>query len=257
MSNYYLIDKPIVLQNAFYPHNDWGPCPDYAFDLRISVQEDIYVSCRCYIADPQYPSLLFFHGNGEVACDYDIIAPYFFKLSGVNLLVAEFRGYGASNGSPTFAGLIADAHPIFKSVCGEILERGYRKDIWVMGRSMGSVPALELAKSYPEEIRGLIIESGFPCACRLVRRLQIPLPEEDVKLVENECLEKMRHITIPALIIHGGQDSLVDPKEAYTLERELGSAEKRLFIIPGADHNSVMAEDIEGYFGAIREFMGG
>ena len=124
-----------------------------------------------------------------------------------------------------------------------------------MGRSMGSVPALELASNHPEKIKGLIIESGFPCASRIVRRLQIPMAEADLKLIEDECLEKIRRITLPALIIHGEQDSLVSVQEAYTLEKELGSADKRLLIIPGADHNTVMAEDIDGYFQAIREFI--
>jgi hypothetical protein len=120
---------------------------------------------------------------------------------------------------------------------------------------MGSVAALELAKSYPDEIRGLIIESGFPSATRIARRLQLPVPEADIKKIEDECLQKMRDITMPALIIHGDSDSLVTIDEAYTLEKELGSSDKRLFIIRGADHNSVMANDIAGYFQAITEFI--
>ena len=255
MSNYYLLDQPSVLQYAFYPDRDRSTCPDYAADFQISVQEDIHVSCRFFAAGPEYPSILYFHGNGEVAGDYNDIAPFFFKLCGVNLIVAEFRGYGASSGWPCFAGLIDDAHPIFRKVNEIISERGYRKEIWVMGRSMGSIPALELAASYPEEIKGLIIESGFPCATGIVRRFPFPLPEADLKLVEDECLQKMRRITIPALIIHGEQDSLVDPEEAYTLDRELGSTDKQLFMIPGADHNSVMAVDVAGYFQSIRDFI--
>lgn len=255
MSYYYLLDQPHILRYAFFPSKEVSKSPDYAFDLAVPVEENIHVSCRCFIGDPGYPSLLYFHGNGEVASDYDMIAPYFFRLCAVNLLVAEFRGYGASNGSPTFAGLISDAHPILNFVSEELLKRGFREEIWIMGRSMGSVPALELANHYPEKIHGLIIESGFPCAARIVRRLQLPMSETDLKVLEDECLQKIRKITLPALIIHGEQDSLVSVQEAYTLERELGSAEKRLYIIPGADHNSVMADDINGYFKAIRDFI--
>ena len=255
MSNYYLIDQPIVLQHAFFPNNSRSACPDYANDLHIRVQDDIHVSCRFFAADPKYPSILFFHGNGEIASDYDYVAPYFFNQCRVNLIVAEFRGYGLSNGSPTFAGLIADASPILKGVAEEISKRGYREYVWVMGRSMGSVPALELAAEHPGEIQGLIIESGFPCATRIVRRHRLPLPEEDLRLVEDECMQKLRRITSPALIIHGEQDSLVSIDEAYTIERELGSGEKRLFTIPGADHNTVMSADVAGYFGAIRDFI--
>jgi len=257
MSYYYLLDHPQVLQYAFYPTNEWSVCPDYATDLFVSVDADIRVACRFFAADPKFPTVLFFHGNGEIACDYDSIAPYFFSQSNVNLVVAEFRGYGASDGRPTFAGVIADAHMIFKAVSKEVSGRGYRKDIWVMGRSMGSVPALELAKNYPKKIKGLIIESGFPSATRIAKRLGLPVPEPDVKLIEDECLQKIRDITLPALIIHGDRDNLVVIDEAYTLERELGSADKRLLIVRGADHNSVIACDIAGYFKAIKDFVHG
>ncbi|NLX90210.1 MAG: alpha/beta hydrolase [Firmicutes bacterium] len=255
MSHYHLLDQPIILRYAFSPSSEMSDCPEYAFDLSILVEENVYVSCRFFMADLNYPSILYFHGNGEVASDYDEIAPFYFNLANANLIVAEFRGYGASSGIPTFAGLISDALPILKGVSEQLSNFKFRKDIWVMGRSMGSVPALELASNHPEKIKGLIIESGFPCASRIVRRLQIPMAEADLKLIEDECLEKIRRITLPALIIHGEQDSLVSVQEAYTLEKELGSADKRLLIIPGADHNTVMAEDIDGYFQAIREFI--
>ncbi len=256
MSNYHLLDDPTLLQYAFYPRKDVSPCPEYAFDINVPVEEDIIVSCRFFIGDSSYPSFLFFHGNGEVASDYDNIAPYFFKLAGVNLVVAEFRGYGASSGFPTFAALIADAHPLKKAVAAELSSRGFNQELWLMGRSMGSVPALELAFLYPQEIRGLIIESGFICAARIARRLGLPLEEPELELVEDECLQKVQGITLPALIIHGEWDSLVPVEEAYSLEKELGSAPKELLLIPEADHNSVMMLGREKYFAAIRDFIG-
>jgi alpha-beta hydrolase superfamily lysophospholipase len=257
MSYYHLLDHPLVLQYAFYPHNEVSECPRFAFDFTVPVEDYNHVSCRFFKGDPNYPSLLYFHGNGELAGDYDQIAPFYFKLVGVNLIVAEFRGYGGSSGFPTFAGLISDALPILRTAKEKILSQGFREEIWVMGRSMGSVPALELAGRHAEEISGLIIESGFPCATRLARRLQLPVAETDLQVIENECLEKIRGITLPVLIIHGEQDSLVAVEEAYTLEKEIGSSDKRLIIIPGADHNSVIAEDFNGYFQAIKEFIGG
>jgi alpha-beta hydrolase superfamily lysophospholipase len=137
----------------------------------------------------------------------------------------------------------------------KVLELGFRDEIWVMGRSMGSVSALELAGRHGEKIKGLIIESGFPCATRIARRLQLPVAETDLKVIE--CLEKISGITLPVLIIHGEEDSLVAIEEAHTLDREIGSTEKQLHIVPGADHNSVIAEDLQGYFRVIKEFIGG
>ena len=154
MSYYSLLDQPHILRFAFSPSSEMSDCPDYAFDLAVPVEENIHVSCRFYMGDLNYPSLLYFHGNGEVASDYDEIAPFYFNLAGANLIVAEFRGYGASSGTPTFAGLISDALPILKGVSGQLSSFNFRKEIWVMGRSMGSVPALELAGRYPEMIKG-------------------------------------------------------------------------------------------------------
>ena len=255
MSHYHLLDRPDVLQFAFYPVKQWSDCPDYASDFFVTVEDNIRVACRFYVADPEYPSVLFFHGNGEVASDYDDIAPYFFSQSNVNLIVAEFRGYGASEGKPTFTGILADSHKIYQEVSREISRRGCRNDIWVMGRSIGSVSALELAKNYPGDIRGLILESGFPSAASLARRLMLPVPEADLRLIDDECLQKIRGITMPALIIHGDNDTLVPIDNAYTMEKELGSAEKRLFVVCGADHNSVLVDDPAGYFQAIKEFI--
>ncbi len=257
MSYYYLLDRPDVLPYAFFPSGEVSACPEFAFDFSVPVDDYNHVSCRFFKGEPGYPTLLYFHGNGEVAGDYNQIAPFYFKYAGVNLIVAEFRGYGGSSGFPTFAGLISDALPILRMAKEKMADLGFREEIWVMGRSMGSVPALELAGRHAEGIEGLIIESGFPCAARIARRLQIPMAATDLKVIEDECLEKVRSISLPALIIHGEMDSLVAVQEAYTLDREIGSAQKRLFIIPGADHNSVIAEDFHGYFRAIREFIGG
>ncbi len=70
-------------------------------------------------------------------------------------------------------------------------------------------------------------------------------------------MARIRSITLPALIIHGERDSLIPLSEAITLHEEIGSQEKRLVIIPRADHNDVMLLGTEQYFSAIRDFVFG
>lgn len=48
--------------------------------------------------------------------------------------------------------------------------------------------------------------------------------------------ERLRNINIPALILHGGEDRLVDPRCSNILNRELGSKDKTLKIFPGLYH---------------------
>ena len=99
MTDYSVIDRSSLLQYIFYPRDDRTPCPDRAFDFAVTVQEGVEVSCRAYLADATWPSILYFHGNGEVVSDYDYIAPLF-KKEGINLLVADYRGYGRTRGDP-------------------------------------------------------------------------------------------------------------------------------------------------------------
>ncbi|MEW5921547.1 MAG: hypothetical protein AB1796_11505 [Bacillota bacterium] len=101
MSPYYrFLDRHSILRNAFFPRRGLSPCPDRAFDLRIPVDGDVSLHCRFYYGRDGYPTILYFHGNGEVAGDYDGFAPYYHR-AGTNLAVAEYRGYGASSGIPT------------------------------------------------------------------------------------------------------------------------------------------------------------
>jgi len=76
-----------------------------------------------------------------VVSDYDEIAP-FYTERGLNLVVADYRGYGMSEGIPTLTHIVRDAHTKFKGTKKELTNRGYRDELWIMGRSLGSISAL-------------------------------------------------------------------------------------------------------------------
>jgi len=186
--------------------------------------------------------------------DYDEISP-FYHQGKINLVVADYRGYGASSGTPTLTDLVQDAHVIFKEVRGELLRRNLRKDLWVMGRSLGSISGLELAYHYQKEIQGLIIESGFPSIVRIMVHLGIPAQVMGLEKLDQECLERIKKVFLPTLIIHGEQDSLVPLENAREIYRYLGAAEKELLVIPSATHNDIMLVGFKDYFKAIRKFV--
>ena len=65
----------------------------------------------------------------------------------------------------------------------------------------------------------------------------------------------VREITAPVLIIHGEYDTLVPLEEAETLNEQIGSQEKELLIIPGANHNDIMFVGLKQYFESIKRFL--
>jgi fermentation-respiration switch protein FrsA (DUF1100 family) len=125
-----------------------------------------------------------------------------------------------------------------------------------MGRSLGSACAIDLAARYSGEISGLVIESGFAETIPLLRTLGVDpaamgLREEDG--FNNSA--KINQVTIPTLVIHGQNDSLIPLAQAEKLHAACGARSKELQVVPGADHNSLTAVAGMLYFQTIRQFI--
>jgi len=254
MPDYSAIDRSSALTYVFYPRDTFSTCPRWGFDCFMTVAEGIVVHCRFYKENDGWPWVLHFHGNGEVVSDYDEISLFYLKY-GINLVVADYRGYGKSTGEPTLTNITSDAHIIYNSVRKELQERRFESGLYIMGRSLGSIPALAIAHRQQGDIPGLIIESGFPSITRLLAHLDVPLNDIDSDTLDRQCLQMVREITTPVLIIHGEHDTLVPLEEAETLNEQIGATEKELVIIPGGTHNDIMFMGLKQYFEAIRRFI--
>ena len=257
-----LLDRPEVLEivfpvvySPFLPDDvSFSPPPEPVYS--IEVEEGVKIDCGFWVSGKQAPTILYFHGNGETVATCDWIAP-FYNQRRINLFVADYRGYGSSSGKPTISNMIGDAHAIFRGFKTVIEDQGYRNSLFVMGRSLGSMPAIEVAFSYQDDLRGMIIESG---AANNFRRLWDYLETAERRNVlseESPFLNKVkvRHVRKPTLIIHGQYDQLISVQEGEELYRNSGAQEKRILVVPGADHNDVMIVKQSLYFGTIEEFV--
>lgn len=252
--DYSALDRPEILRFIFYPRREWTSPPAGTSDYLVTVEPGMSISCRFYPASPGAPCILYFHGNGEIACDHDWIAPLY-NREGIGLFVADYRGYGRSDGTPTFSSMTSDSHAVFKFFRETVRSSGQSEHLFLMGRSLGSHSAMELAFHYPQHLRGLIVESGSSNVARLARLFGLSL--EGLTDLGEALSERIRSITLPALIIHGERDSLIPLSEATTLHEEIGSQLKPLVVIPRADHNDIMLLETEQYFSAIRDFVFG
>ena len=255
-AGYSILDRPDILQFAFYPRKDVRKGPSNSTDYLVPVEGGVSIGCRFYIHHRGSPSILFFHGNGEVVSDYDGIAPLY-NQRGINLFVADYRGYGSSGGTPTFTSMVGDAYSIFEAFLDIRRNDHHTGDVLVMGRSLGSICAIELAFCYQDQMKGLIIESGFASILRLLKYLGFPAELLGTSDIAFPNMAKIRSIALPTLILHGEHDSLIPVAEARDLFENAAAKRKRLVIINGADHNDIMLVDMERYFTAIREFVSG
>ena len=245
-----LLDSPDISLNSFYPSPNWNRTPPGAEDHTVEGDQGVTHSSRFFPAGRDYPTILFFYGHGETAADYNSIAPLYNQV-GANVLVADYRGYGGSGGSPRFSTMLSDAHKVLEMLRSNLESEGYVGAVYVMGRSMGRHPAFELAANAKEKIRGLIVESGRASLGQFVHGLDVL----EAQRLEAAYQDKVQGIDIPVLVIHGEMDTLVPVQEAVGMCERFASANKRLVTIPGSGHNDLLDLGITQYFGAIRDFV--
>ena len=165
------LDQLNLSVNSFYPRRNWIPAPAGAVAHMITVEDGVSISCRFFPSGATNPTILFFYGNGETAVDYDDIALFYLQI-GVNFFIADYRGYGASGGSPTYSSMLSDAHKVLAELQTILSAGGYGGAIFLMGRSMGRRPALELGALTPVLVKGMIIESGRPTLGQFLQDLE-------------------------------------------------------------------------------------
>ena len=202
-----------------------------------------------YAARDAGPLLLFFHGNGEIAADYSRLASLFTEV-GLSLLVMDYRGYGNSDGQPTTSHLLQDAVTIFDALPA-FMPR-YPKKPFVMGRSLGSAAACELAQRRSDKIAGLVVDSGFASTQSLLARLGLFVDNYDEERDGHGNARKIASFRGPTLIVHGQDDTLILAEEAKALYEISGSLDKRLLIVTNANHNNLMIVGYPSYLAALQ-----
>ncbi len=190
------------------------------------------------------PVVLYFHGNGgSLAWRVD----RFRRLTadGTGLVALSYRGYGGSSGSPTEAGLIADAEAAYAFAAA----RYPAERIAVFGESLGTGVAVVLAAEKP--VWRLILQSPFTSAADVAAHIYWYLPVR--LLMKDQFRSDLRigKVTAPVLVLHGDRDRIVP----FALGEQLFAlidARKRFVRIVGGGHNDL---DANGAIKEVQQFL--
>ncbi|MDI7269304.1 MAG: alpha/beta fold hydrolase [Myxococcota bacterium] len=230
--------------------------PAGSVDLAIGLADGVTLHARHHPGPAGAPVVLLFHGNGEIVADYDDLAGMY-RDAGAGLIVVDYRGYGRSGGLPTPSRLILDSDEVLAFVRSRLADAG-GPPLVVLGRSLGSAPAIHLAATRGADLAGLILDSGFARTLPLLRLVGVPV--ERLGLAEKDGFgnrERIRSVRIPALILHASRDTIIPLEDARLNHEACGAADKRLVVIEGADHNTILAFGGRRYWSPIAEFLRG
>ncbi|MFW9878269.1 MAG: alpha/beta hydrolase [Candidatus Thorarchaeota archaeon] len=253
-----LIDNPVVSQQVFYPRKMSKPniTDPQIKVLQLIISKKITIGGFFYLNDENFPTILLFHGNGEIAADYQYFLDFFFDC-GVNLAVVDFRGYGFSSGEPTYSSLIFDAFPIYNEFYNWMKLNKLRDSLFLLGRSIGSACASEIGAYNPDSLKGVIFESGFASMYNMMTRLfRVSGPgitPEGLREYSNDT--RILKFQKPVLIIHGTEDWIIPSDEGKLIYECLPPGiEKKLVLIDGAGHNNIFSFRDE-YITPLKEFI--
>jgi len=243
-----ILDHPTLTARYFYP---W---PN-RFDDPFYVQGDGFrLGCHYRHISDDLPTIIHFHGNGETVADY--LGDFEDRITdlGANLLLAEYRGYGMSDGEPGLAAMLDDVRLITEA-SGVPPEK-----IIFFGRSLGSLYAVHGVSLYPQAA-GLILESGLAEPLeRILVRIEphhVGANMDSLKEAVARHLNQKRKIASfrgRLLILHTQNDDLVSVSHAENLY-EWAQEPKELLIFERGDHNNIMAVNTESYFRAVARFL--
>ena len=174
-------------------------------------------------------TVVYCHGNADNVGSLAHLAPEFFKR-GFNLLLWDYRGYGASAGRPSEKGFYEDARAAFdaaKAMSGKL-------PILVYGHSLGAAVAVELAQDRPAA--GLIVDGGFLSAADLARRFYPKLPLDRLLFESYDSGPKVAALAgLPKLFGHSPADQTVPFQSGRLLHG--AAADPKIFVLLAGAHS--------------------
>lgn len=214
--------------------------------------------------------IIAFHGwRSSWSRDFGLISDFWHKAR-CSVLYVEQRGQNGSGGEYMSFGLTErlDCKDWVKWAAQRF---GYDIPLYLAGVSMGAATVLMASDlDFCRTINGIIADCGFTspkAICSYVSNNNLHIPymlhgaaidavtkrKINMKLGDFSAPDALRKTDIPVLFIHGSDDKFVPVEMTYENYKACAS-EKRLVIVPGADHTMSFYVDPDVCKKALSDF---
>jgi pimeloyl-ACP methyl ester carboxylesterase len=196
---------------------------------------------------PGAPLVLYFGGNAE---EVSWMLGEANAAPTVGWLLVDYRGYGASEGSPSEETLAADAVLWYDKFAPKENSELQAKKIYVFGRSLGSGVAVRLAAE--RRVDAVILVTPFDSMTAVGQRHYPFLPVSLLLRHRFDSLSRAPNITAPLLCVVATRDSIIPPEHAKLLY-DAWAGPKRWVPLEEAGHNTADAHP--NYWRSINLFL--
>ncbi|MFC3703798.1 alpha/beta hydrolase [Devosia honganensis] len=178
---------------------------------------------------PGMPVIVYYKGNsGSFGDEHERYAQ--FAADGYGFLAFDYRGFPASPGRISEAGILADALAAYDWAA----EKGAPLLIW--GRSLGTGPATYVASR--REARALLLETPFLSAVNVAAERYPILPVHWVMQDQFRSDLWIEGVEEPVLVAHGTGDTVIEVSNGERLHA-LAPHPDELWIVPDAGHSDL------------------
>lgn len=194
-------------------------------------------------------TVVYCHGNsGNIAERVDVFRQLL-RLK-VNIFAFDYRGFGRSDGTPTEVGVYSDVRAALDHTVKAIGVPWHR--IVLFGHSLGGAIAIDGA-THRGDVAGLVVQSSLTQASDMARHFYPDLPVHLISSNAFQSINKVPHLTMPKLFIHGKADLTVPFEQGEMLFA--AAAEPKMWLpISRAGHNDVHLWGGLRYFSHLTRF---
>jgi len=247
--------EPRLVYQAGDRHVD-APDPSLALHERtVSFTADDSTLLNAWIvpgahAAPDAAWVLISHGNyGNIGYGGRPQFYAWFRDLGVNLFAYDYRGYGASGGSPSEPGVYADAAAAYRYLTDSLHVPASR--IVLFGHSLGTGVTIELARHVAAA--GMIVEDAYTSVADRGQEVFPLLPIRHIARSRFASIDKVGGLRLPKLFLHARNDQTIPI--AHGRKVFAAAAEPKEFVELNGGHADAYTADRARYYGAIDAFI--
>jgi len=196
--------------------------------------------------NPSSHIIIYCHGN---ASDIGQCRRYLVRIRdrlGMHVIAIEYPGYGVSGGGPSESSVDKCVSRVYNFAHTTL--KWPKESIIIMGRSIGSGPAVKLASR--QKVGALILLAAFTSIKDVA---EIMLGKAAAILMDRwKSVESIRKICCPVLFIHGSADQTIPAQHTIELYNACQHEQKDIQIFENLDHNQynwkLIIQRLEDFF---------
>jgi fermentation-respiration switch protein FrsA (DUF1100 family) len=248
-------ETSLVYPGSDYPRGDWNPT-HFDFEEVTFTSADGTELVGWYLEKPDSTpagdpvrTVLLCHGNGEnVSQSTATSGDTFRRVLNADVFVFDYRGFGKCSGSPSEAGVLADADAALDWICKR--SEKSPSQIILVGHSLGGGPAVHLAAN--RGCKALILQRTFNSLADAAQSHYPWLPVKYIMRNQYPSEEKIKSCSMPLYQSHGSVDKMIPVSLARKLYENSPAKSKVFNEIEGLGHLDPLPRR---YWAELKQFI--